>query len=212
MRPATGGGTDDAGRNAVRCEAATGHTLVSALAVCLLLASCEYPRLLRPSVVGQLDRDVTRLVNYLPEVDDPNEAVLARLFAHGGLSHAEPVQEGRPQGDERVLRDVVRVPEDEFIWKPAVIVMDAPGTLVLEFQNQDRHEHAAYLPHTADRQNLFLPPHSAGRATVRLDHPGLYWFGCPVGNHAGRGMLGIILVEGEVPEEAKLDRPEQPRP
>lgn len=175
------------------------------LALSLALAGCEYLRLLRPTVIEQLDPDVARLVNYLPDVDDPNEAILARLFAHGGLSHAE-------SGGDGIMRDVIRIPEDEFIWKPAVIVMERPGELELEFQNEDRHQHAAYLPHVADRQHLNLPQHSAGRARMRLDHPGLYWFGCPVGNHAGRGMLGVIVVEGEVPPEARLDRPKQPRP
>ena len=171
----------------------------------LTVTGCEYLRLLRPTVIEQLDPDVARLVNYLPDVDDPNEAIVARLFAHGGLSHAE-------LGTDGVLRDVIRIPENEFIWKPAVIVMDRPGELELEFQNEDTHLHAAYLPHFADRQNLMLPEHSAGRARMKLDHPGLYWFGCPVGNHAGRGMLGVIIVEGEVPPDAKMDRPAQPRP
>lgn len=40
----------------------------------------------------------------------------------------------------------------------------------------------------------------------------MYFFECPVANHAGRGMVGLILVEGEVPPEARLDRPWQPRP
>lgn len=175
------------------------------LALCAPVAGCEYLKLLRPTVIEQLDPDVARLVNYLPDVDDPNEAIVARLFAHGGLSHAE-------RGDDGVMRDVIRIPEDEFIWKPAVIVMEGPGVLELEFQNEDRHGHAAFLPHFADRQNLDLPQHSAGRARMELDHPGLYWFGCPVGNHAGRGMLGVIIVEGEVPAEARLDRPRQSRP
>ncbi len=175
------------------------------LTLCMLPTGCEYLKLLRPTVLEQVDPDVARLVNYLPAVDDPNEAILGRLFAHGGLSHAE-------RGDDGVLRDVIRIPEDEFIWKPAIIVMDGPGVIELEFQNEDRHNHAAYLPHDADRQNLALPRHSAGRARMELDHPGLYWFGCPVANHAGRGMLGVIIVEGEVPQEARLDRPRQPRP
>lgn len=38
------------------------------------------------------------------------------------------------------------------------------------------------------------------------------WFGCPVANHVGRGMLGLILVRGDVPAIAKLDCPEQLRP
>ena len=175
------------------------------LGLTMVHGACDYLRLLRPTVIEQLDGEVVDLVNYLPEVDDPNEAIVARLFAHGGLSHAE-------RGDDGVWRDRIYVPEDEFIWKPAVIVMERPGELELEFHNDDRHAHAAYLPHSADWQNLPLPEHSGGSARMKLDHPGLYWFGCPVGNHAGRGMLGVIIVEGEVPADARLDRPPQPRP
>jgi hypothetical protein len=36
---------------------------------------------------------------------------------------------------------------------------------------------------------------------------GLYSFSCPVSHHAGRGMFGVILVKGEIPPEARLDRP-----
>jgi len=33
-----------------------------------------------------------------------------------------------------------------------------------------------------------------------------------VGNDEGRGLMGTIVVMGDVPDEAKLDRPPQPRP
>jgi PQQ system protein len=47
---------------------------------------------------------------------------------------------------------------------------------------------------------LDLPAHSRGMVRVKLDAPGYYWFSCPVGNHATRGMLGLVLVKGEVPD------------
>jgi PQQ system protein len=47
---------------------------------------------------------------------------------------------------------------------------------------------------------------------LKLDGPGYYFFGCPVANHAGRGMLGLIIVSGDAPATAKLDRPPQKRP
>lgn len=182
------------------------HRLL-ALPVLLVLGlgSCNYARLLRPSVLKQLNPDVVRLVNELPAVDDPNGRVVARLFAHGGLSHAR-------RGDDGVYRDRVWVPENQFIWRPAIVVMPAGGELELEFQNADQHHHAVFAPSQPERQVLDLPPRTAGRVRIRLDQPGLYWFGCPVSNHAGRGMLGLILVSGEVPPEARLDRPRQPRP
>jgi PQQ system protein len=169
-------------------------------------SSCEYVKLLRPSVLKQLNPRVVRMVNYLPNVDDPNEAMVARLFAHGGLSHADLGRDG-------VFRDVIRVPPGEYIWYPAIVVMKRPGELELDFYNQDPFSHhAAFLPNAGERHGLVLPVHSRGKARIRLDSPGMYWFGCPVANHAPRGMLGLIIVEGEVPAEAKLDRPRQERP
>lgn len=68
------------------------------------------------------------------------------------------------------------------------------------------------MPSEGDRQVLPLPVGTGGNLRVRLTQPGLYWFGCHVSNHAGRGMLGLVIVKGEVPQEAKVDRPRQRRP
>ena len=171
----------------------------------LTLTSCEYVRLLRPSVLKQLNPRVVRLVNELPEVDQPNEAIIGRLFAHGGLSYAQKASDG-------AFRDWIYVPKDQYIWYPAVIVMEHGGELELEFSNDDVVTHAAFVPSDGDRQTVILPVKQAGRVRVTLNQPGLYWFGCPISNHAGRGMLGLIMVKGETPEGAKLDRPKQPRP
>jgi PQQ system protein len=179
--------------------------------VCLVaLASmgasgCEYVRLLRPQTLKQLNPRVVRLVNYLPAVDHANEAIVGRLFPHGGLSYAQA-------GTDGVFRDEIRIPKNQYIWEPAVIVMPRGGELELTFFNDDQGLHMAFLPSEGERHILEIPVASAGQARIRLDHPGLYWFGCPVANHAGRGMLGLIIVEGEVPLEAKLDRPPQRRP
>jgi PQQ system protein len=180
------------------------HWLVFVGIACVL-CGCEYAGLLRPSVLKQLNPDVARLLDELPEVDAPNKAIIARLFAHGGLSHAEV-------GADGVMRDTIRVPENQFLWRPAIIVMPQAGALELTFSNDDQNFHIAFMPSDGDRQVLLLPMKSGGRVTVQLGQPGLYWFGCPVSNHAGRGMLGLILVKGDVPLEAKLDRPPQPRP
>lgn len=170
-----------------------------------LLVGCEYVRLLRPQTLKQLNPRVVRLVNYLPEVDDANEGTVARLFPHGGLSYAKADAGG-------VFRDEVRIPKNQYIWEPAIIVMPRAGELELTFFNDDQNFHMAFLPSVGARQILDIPVASAGRARMQLEQPGLYWFGCPVSNHAGRGMLGLIIVEGEVPAEAKLDRPRQRRP
>src|SRR5829696_8643155 len=86
------------------------------------LTSCNYLRLLRPSVLKQLNPRVVRLVNELPATDDVNEALIGRLFAHGGAGDARA-------GDDGVMRITVRVPVDEYLWEPAVIIMPRGGEL-----------------------------------------------------------------------------------
>jgi PQQ system protein len=174
--------------------------------VCSLFSGCEYGRMLRPKVLKQLKPDVVRLVNELPEVDRPNKEIIARLFPHGGLEHAA-------LGKDGVYHASISVPEGQFIWKPSIIVMKSGGELELDFQNQDRYSHhMAYLPNNGGNVLVAFAPGERGRARIQLDSPGLYWFGCPVANHAGRGMLGLVMVGGNVPEDAKLDRPKQKRP
>lgn len=166
----------------------------------------DYFRLLRPSVLKQLDPQVVKLVNELPGVDKQNKEIVGRLFAHGGLAHAK-------EGADGVMRVDVRAPSGELIWTPAIVVMPRPGELEVELFNDDPYvHHAAIMPSNGDKQYINLPIHSKGTVTVNLDGPGYYWFGCPVGNHVGRGMLGLILVKGDVPAEGRLDRPKQPRP
>lgn len=82
--------------------------LVVLAGVSLVLSGCHYLGLMRPRVLAQLDPEMVRLMNELPEVDAPNEQVIARLFAHGGLGHAE-------KGEDGVYRIDVRVPEGQYL-------------------------------------------------------------------------------------------------
>ena len=185
-----------------------GSVLKRVLPACLiigLVAGCEYAGLLRPNVLVQLDPPTVRLLNELPNLDHQNEAIIGRLFAHGGLTHAN-------LGPDGVMRDQIRIPVNEYIWKPAIVVMPQGGVLELDVTNEDHNHHMVYMPHHGEREVLDLPARTRGIIRVQLDQPGYYWFGCPVANHATRGMLGLVLVKGEVPPEAKLDRPPQPRP
>ncbi|HYD51817.1 MAG TPA: MSMEG_3727 family PQQ-associated protein [Gemmatimonadaceae bacterium] len=128
------------------------------------------------------------------------------MYARGGLGYAT-------LGDDGVMRASVRIPSGEYLWRPAIIVMPRGGELELDIYNEDPYSHhAALLPSSGERHALVLPVNSRGRARIRLDQPGYYWFGCPVANHAPRGMLGFIFVYGDTPAQAKLDRPPQPRP
>jgi PQQ system protein len=182
--------------------------IARSLACCaalIALGSCEYAGLVRPSVLGQVDPEMAALLNELPNLDEPNEAMIGRLFATGGASRAELGRDG-------IWRDRIRVPRDEYLWYPAIIIMQRGGALELDITNEDHRPHAALVPSNGERQLIELPASTRGIVRVTLDQPGLYWFGCPVANHVNRGMLGFVLVKGEVPPEARLDRPRQPQP
>ncbi len=174
-------------------------------AALLTLSACEYAGLLRPSVLGQVDPEMATLMNELPNLDEPNEALIGRIYATGGASRAE-------LGSDGIMRDRIRIPKDEYLWYPAVIIMPRGGTLELDITNEDHRLHAIFAASNGDRQIMRLPAATRGVIRVQLDEPGYYWFGCPVENHLGRGMLGLVLVKGEVPPEARLDRPPQPQP
>ena len=139
-------------------------------------------------------------------LDKTNNATIGRLITHGGgLGHAEEGPDGR-------MRAQVRIPPDELIWDPSILVMPHGGDIDLEIVNDDENTHCALFPSNGDNQFLWLPNNSRGTATLNLDGPGYYWFSSPIGNDEGRGLIGAIVVMGDVPQEARLDRPAQPRP
>lgn len=138
-------------------------------------------------------------------LDHQNRATLGRLLTHGNLGHAEEDSEGR-------MRAQIRIPPDELVWDPAILVMPHGGDLELEIFNDDDNTHCALFPSNGDRQFIWLPVHSRGTAGLNLDGPGYYWYTSPIGNDEGRGLIGAIVVLGDVPRQARLDRPDQPRP
>jgi PQQ system protein len=147
----------------------------------------------------------TRAVAQPPGLDRQIGAVLGRLLAQGGrLGYAEEGSDGR-------MRARVRIPPDEFVWDPSILVMPRAGDLELELVNDDQNTHCALLPSNGDQQFLWLPNLSRGTASLNLDGPGCYWFGSIIGNDEGQGLIAAIVVLGDIPPEARLDRPAQPR-
>jgi PQQ system protein len=147
-----------------------------------------------------------QLMKAMLQTNEPNERTLAQMFAWGGGGTAKEGADGIP------TIDVYHKP-GETIWRPAVIMVDRPGPLEIRFHNEDPQGHLlAVVPSDGGMQALDLPVSSSGIVRVHLGTPGLYMFGDAMGNHLGRGMMGMILVGGEVPQHAKLDRPKQPRP
>lgn len=137
---------------------------------------------------------------------EPNEMTLGQMFAVGGAGKAD-------SGSDGVARITVEHHAEETLLKPALIMMDSAGELEITFKNFNPQSHLMLVvPSDGGKIALDLPPLHEGRARVHLGTPGMYMYADAMGDHMGRGMMGMILVEGEVPAEAKLDRPPQPRP
>ncbi|MEU4674984.1 MSMEG_3727 family PQQ-associated protein [Amycolatopsis sp. NPDC023774] len=141
----------------------------------------------------------------LAELSGQNKATIGAVLGTGSIGRATE----RPDG---TMEGTIRIPEDAMTWEPGVLIMPHAGILELTIINDDKNTHACLLPSNGDRQFIGLLNHSKGSATLELDGPGCYWYGSPAGNDEGRGLQGAIVVSGEVPPEAKLDRPAQPRP
>jgi PQQ system protein len=138
-------------------------------------------------------------------LDKQNHAALGRVLCTGSIAQATERADG-------TMEATVRIKEDELCWDPAILVMPHGGDIELTVTNDDRNTHCALLPSNGDRKFIWLVNHSKGRATLNLDGPGYYWYSSPTGNDEGRGLTGAIVVLGDVPPEARLDRPPQPRP
>ena len=134
-----------------------------------------------------------------------NSAALGHVLGTGNIGQATERSDGR-------MAATIRINPDELVWDPSILVMPHGGDLELELVNDDQNTHCALLPSNGDRKFIWLVNHSKGRATLNLDGPGYYWFSSPTGNDEGRGLTGAIVVLGDAPPEARLDRPQQPRP
>jgi len=116
------------------------------------------------------------------------------------------------EGSDGKMHATVRIPMDDLVFDPGVLILPHGGELELEIINDDNNSHCAVLPCNGDSKFIWLVNFAKGRATLQLDGPGYYWYGSRTGNDEGGGLTGAIVVGGEVPDEAKLDRPPQPRP
>jgi PQQ system protein len=138
-------------------------------------------------------------------LDVQNKAALGKVLGTGNIGQAKENSDGR-------MSATIRINPDELCFDPQILVMPHGGDIELELINDDLNTHCALLPSNGDRKFIWLVNHSRGRATLNLDGPGYYWYSSPTGNDEGRGLTGVIVVLGDVPPEARLDRPNQPRP
>jgi len=134
-----------------------------------------------------------------------NATGLGRLLGSGSVGHAE-------EGPDGKMTAGIRIPEDELCFEPGTLILPHGGDLELTLINDDKNTLCAVLPNNGDPMFIWLVNHAKGTALLNLDGPGTYYYSSTTGNDEGRGLTGAIVVGGEVPDHAKLDRPAQPRP
>jgi len=134
-----------------------------------------------------------------------NGTTLGRVLGRGSVGLAEEGADGR-------MRATIRIPEDDLVYEPRVLVLPHAGEVELTLINDDKNTHCAVLPSNGDYQFIWLVNSSKGTAVLDLDGPGYYWYGSRTGNDEGRGLTAAIAIGGDVPESARIDRPPQPRP
>ena len=147
----------------------------------------------------------TGVLDQLRDLGRQNGTTIGRILANGKLGLAE-------EGSDGKMHATIRINEDELIYDPTVLVLPHGGDLELEFFNDDKNTHCAVLPSNGDTQFSGWSTIHAEPPRITLDGPGYYWYGSTTGNDEGRGLTGAIVVGGDTPPEAKLDRPPQPQP
>ena len=120
-------------------------------------------------------------------LDKQNGVTLGRILGRGTVGQAE-------EGSDGMMRATVRIPEDELVYEPGILIMPHGGTLELTLINDDKNTHCAVLPSNGDYMFIWLVNHSKGTATLELDGPGYYWYGSRSGNDEGRGLTAAIVV------------------
>ena len=116
-----------------------------------------------------------------------NGATLGRILGRGTVGRAE-------EGPDGKMTATIRIPEDELVFEPGVLVLPHAGEVELTLINDDKNTHCAVLPCNGDYKFIWLVNHSKGTANLELDGPGYYWYGSRTGNDEGRGLTAAIVV------------------
>ncbi len=113
----------------------------------------------------------------------------------GGDNEAPSRSEEEPQPVSVAAAGTVRIVAREYSFEPAEIEVEGPGRLTLTLKNAGALAHNAKL-FRGDREIGGSPTFPGGRTEsgrVRLES-GSYEMVCTVGDHAARGMVGIVTV------------------
>ena len=99
-------------------------------------------------------------------LDKQNGVTLGRVLGRGTVGHAE-------EGSDGDMRATVRIPEDELVYEPGVLIMPHGGVLELALINDDKNTHCAVLPSNGDYIVHLAGEPLEGHGHARARRPGL---------------------------------------
>ena len=82
-------------------------------------------------------------------LDKQNGVTLGRILGRGTVGQAE-------EGSDGKMRATIRIPEDELVYEPGILVIPHGGVLELEFINDDKNTHCAVLTSNGDYKFIWL--------------------------------------------------------
>ena len=145
---------------------------------------------------------VTGVEQQLQELGKQNGATIGRLLATGNVGYAEEGPDGR-------MHATVRIPLDELVFDPGVLVMPHGGELELEIINDDNNTHCAVLPSNGDSQVHLAGELPEGNGHPQARRPGLLLVRLADRQRRGRRPDRHDRREGRRPDEGQA-RPSTP--
>ena len=82
-------------------------------------------------------------------LDKQNGATLGRILGRRKVGQAE-------EGPDGKMHATIRIPEDELVYEPGILVLPHGGELELELINDDTNTHCAVLPCNGDYKFIWL--------------------------------------------------------
>src|SRR5918912_725479 len=85
-------------------------------------------------IPGRRGSAVSQTAQVPADLDRQNGTTLGRILGRGNVGRAEDGPDGK-------MRATVRIPEDELVFDPGVLILPHAGVVEIEFFNDDKNTH-----------------------------------------------------------------------
>ena len=94
-------------------------------------------------------------------------------------------------------QQTVSISEKEFSLDPSTVNIGRSGAVTFKVTNNGQITHALEIEGKGmEDETESIEPGESATLTVQLDQPGSYEMYCPIDDHEGKGMKGVVRVGG----------------